>query len=317
MRTIAGRYLEYDSGRPFFPLGHNLAWAGAAGTHDYDKWLTQLAESGANFTRIWLWRNHTFDLEPMPDANGNGGIGRFDLANAGRLDYVLALCEKLGIKVMLCFFDFHPLTENFTWDGLTHHPWENCVYNKVNGGPLGKPADFFSDERAVAAERQLVRYVINRFGHSKAIVAWELFNEVDLAPGYTAGVGDVSAWHRKMSQFVNSLDPYRRPVTTSCAAADNRSSVWKLSEIQLVQSHSYNEKDMGSALPGYVRSFDALGKPHIFGEFGCNVNFKAEDQKDDPLGLHLHNGIWAAMASGSAGGPLSLGQVLRAMERSK
>ena len=304
VRRISGRYLEYDSGRPLFILGHNLAWAGAAGTYDYERWLERLAESGANFTRIWLWRNTTFDLELMP-LKGEGGIGRFDLANAWRLDHVLALCEKLGIKVMLCFFDFHPLTENFLWDGLTHHPWDNCVYNAVNGGMLKKPAEFFCDEQAIAAAKQLVRYTINRFGHSKAIATWELFNEVDLAPGYTPGLGDVSSWHRRMAQFVSSIDPYRRPVTTSCAAADNRSGLWKLSEIQIAQSHSYNEKDMAAALPRYIKTFEGLGKPHLFGEIGCDVNFTADKLKDDPAALHLHNAIWAAMATGCAGGPLS------------
>jgi len=311
VRTIAGRYFQYDSGRPFFCLGQNLAWSKGAGTYDYDRWLEGLAQAGANYARIWLWRNPAFDLELMPQVdirNGtitSGGVGRYDLANAWRLDYVLQRCEELGIKVMLCFFDFHPLTENFNWFGTTYHPWDNCVYNVINGGPLDDPADFFTDEKAQAAARQLIRYVINRYGHSTAIHCWELFNEIDLAPGYRSRFADIRDWHDRMARFITFLDPYKRPVTTSCAEPYARSRIWSLPGIHIVQSHSYNEKDMGESVPLFVRDFDPLGKPHIVGEIGNNVNLGKPEDAEDPAALHLHNAIWAAMASGSAGGPLT------------
>ena len=311
VRTISGRYFQYDSGRPFFPLGQNLAWAKGGGTFDYDRWLEHLAAAGGNYARIWLWRNPTLDLELMPQIDiragtiTRGGIGRYDLANAWRLEHVLHKCEELGIKVMLCFFDFHPLTENFNWFGTTYHPWDNCVYNAVNGGPLSDPADFFTDEKAQAAARQLIRYVINRYGHSTAIQSWELFNEIDLAPDYRRRFGDISGWHERMARFVAFLDPYKRPVTTSTAEPFARSRLWSQENIHIVQSHSYNEKDMGDSVPQFVRSFDPLDKPHITGEIGNNVKLEAPEDAEDPEGLHLHNAIWAAIASGSAGGPLT------------
>ena len=306
VRTICGRYLQCDSGRPFYPIGQNLAWSrGSHGTYDYDDWLAKLSKAGANFARIWLWRNGTFDLELMPDEDGNGGVGRYDLANAWRLDHVLRRCEELDIKVMLCFFDFHPLAEDFTWDGRKSHPWENCPYNALNGGPLGEPADFFSNDKALACQRQLIRYVVNRFGASTAIAAWELFNEVDLAPGYKTDSETIRTWHTNMADLLDVLDPYHRPVTTSCSEPDNRSRVWTLGGIDIAQSHSYNEKDMGEAVPRLVRTFEALKKPLIFGEIGADVDFSGEKLKDDPTGIHLHNAIWAGIAGGAAGSPLS------------
>lgn len=305
VRTFCGKYFQYDSGRPFFCLGQNLAWAKGPGTYDYDAWLEKLAESGANFARIWLWRNPTLDLELMPDDKGNGGVGKYDLANAWRLDHVLERCDKLGIKVMLCLFDFHPLTEDFWWAGEVYHPWENSVYNTINGGPLDSPAEFFSDKRAIALTRQLTRYVINRYGHSKAIACWELFNEIDLAPGFRWSLGDIEDWHEQMSALVSTLDPYSRPVTTSLARSHGQSRLWANPLISLVQSHSYNEKDMGDRVPFFVRSFDPTGKPHLIGEIGNHVDLTEDDEEDDPTALHLHNAIWAAMTSGSAGGPLT------------
>jgi len=304
VRTICAKYFRYDSGRPFFCIGQNLAWSKAAGTYDYDRWLERLAASGANFVRLWLWRNPTFDLELMPGARG-GGVGRYDLGNAWRLDHVLGRCEALGIKVMLCFFDFHPLTKDFKWGGDVFHPWENCVYNEVNGGPLDDPADFFSDDEAVVAARSLVSYVINRCAHSKAIMCWELFNEADLAPGYKRRSKRIEAWHADMARLVRSADPYERPVTTSCAEAMGRSFLWRNPAVEIVQSHSYNEKDMGAAVPKFVRAFDRVGKPHLVGEIGNNVALNKAEEADDPEGLHLHNAIWSALASGSAGGPLT------------
>ncbi len=77
-----GRYFATDRGESFFPVGANVCWAGAHGTHDYDGWLARYAKEGCNFFRVWL-SPHWTTLGLTTAASGFDAI---DLARAWRLD---------------------------------------------------------------------------------------------------------------------------------------------------------------------------------------------------------------------------------------
>ncbi|RLF01464.1 MAG: hypothetical protein DRK00_11410, partial [Thermoprotei archaeon] len=86
------RYLCFDNGSSTFFVGHNVCWYGPRGTFDYDEWFSEIAASGENLARIWVapW---AFGIEWRE-------LGRYDLAEAWRLDYVLKLAEEEGIYVI-------------------------------------------------------------------------------------------------------------------------------------------------------------------------------------------------------------------------
>ena len=68
------------------------------GTYGYDHYFTKLSENAANYARLWLsWNGLAVEI-----ANFN-----ISLPNTWRLDYVVQLAEKLGIKLLMCTESFN------------------------------------------------------------------------------------------------------------------------------------------------------------------------------------------------------------------
>ncbi|MFW6107377.1 MAG: DUF5060 domain-containing protein [bacterium] len=302
------RYLCLDNGRPFFPIGHNLCWPSRRGTFDYDDWLVRMQESGENFFRLWLMRNAACTLEtPRDPDSGLGGVGRYHLGHAWRVDHVLAAAERRGLRAMLCVYDFYPFRITHTFRKQKSTPFADInPYNAALGGPVTTPQEFFTDPAARRLARRLLRYVVARYGHYRSLALWELFNEVDLVHDYRRARGSAAAWHREMAEHLRSLDPYAHPITTSFANPRGDDAVWGLAEIDLACSHTYGATDIPAFLAETARDLTGrLGKPHLFGEFGCDAEFVGQRLLADPRGIHLHNGIWASALSGGAGTALS------------
>jgi hypothetical protein len=71
-------------------------------------------------------------------------------------------------------------------------------------------------------------------------------------------------------------------------------------EIEYTQIHEYNVPDAAGALSDWcLKLTNEYSKPMQVTEFGWMT--KPIDNRVDPTGICLHNGIWASVASGSAG----------------
>jgi len=290
----AAFHFQFDSGAPYFAIGENMCWPGEGGTYNYDLWMPKLAAAGGNYIRLWLnneWNELGLEHLPLSAGDGNG-LGRYDQAAAWRIDYLLALAERLGIKVLMCIESFNSLSTRI------HPQWERCVYNRANGGPCARPGEFFTNAEAKRAFEQRLRYLVARWGYSSAVLAWEFWNEVDLVDGYDSA--SVAAWHQEMARHLRRIDPWAHLITTSFANTAGDPAVDGLAEMDFVQSHSYGAHDVAEQVNRWsLRKAESYGKPHYFGEFGVNV--EADENASDPEGIHLHNGLWAAMLSGDAG----------------
>ncbi|CAN5486199.1 hypothetical protein BH11ARM2_BH11ARM2_07900 [soil metagenome] len=286
------RYFALDDGSSYWPLGANLGWAGPRGTRDYDDWIPTFAKSGANWGRVWLaphWT--TFALE-------RPGMPPIDLANAWRLDYVLGLAQKNGMRLALCIESYNILRDKINWP-----EWERSPINKANGGPLAKPGDFWTDPEAARLFRNKLRYLVARYGANSSVMSWEFWNEVDGVTDYkTAPVRD---WHDRMARALKAMDPYRHLVTTSFGgqgATAGDAEIFKLPSLDYTQSHSYEAPDIPQALDEANRRLGALLKPHFIGEVGADTT--GPRAEDDPTGLQIHDPLWAAVAVGEGGGAM-------------
>ncbi len=290
----APRYFEFDSGAPYFPIGLNMCWPRAQGTYDYDVWMASLAEHGGNYIRLWLVNEwNPLGLENRAGAGPGNGLGRYSQEAAWRIDYLLDLAERLGIKVLMCIDSFNSLDAQGIYGN-----WHLSPYNAANGGPCQHPREFFTHEEAKRLFRQRLRYLVARWGHSPAVLAWEFWNEVDIVTAYDSAA--VAAWHAEMARYLRELDPWDHLITTSFARTEGDPAVDGLPEMDFVQSHNYGSADVASTISRYsADKAAAYGKPHFFGEFGTDVF--GEGNTSDPQGLHLHNGLWSAMLSGDAG----------------
>ena len=289
------RYFATDDGRTFFPVGANVCWGGRRGTLDYDAWLPRYASHGGNFIRVWLspsWT--TFAMNTLAS-----GHDRIDLPNAWRLDYVLELAERLGLRVMLCIDSFNILRSTKRLYGR----FEQSPYHEGNGGPVTRPRDYFTDPRSLRAYRTRLRYLVARYGYSPNVFAWEFWNEVDIIDGYDSRL--TTDWHRDMARYLRQIDPWRHLITTSTAkpAGDPRLDV--LAEMEFVQTHHYGARDMARVLGrDRVGKRAAQDRPHVHGEFGISHSGEKTGELD-PSGIHLHNGVYSSVGQQQAGTPMT------------
>ena len=305
------RYLEHDDGTPFFAVGENVCWYDGRGTFAYDAWLARLTAEGVNYIRLWM-PSWAFGLEWVtgaedgPVAGSSLGDYATRLDRAWQLDYVIELARRHGIQVMLSI-------QNHGAFSLTNNSeWADSPYNAVNGGPLARPREFFTDAEARRLFRQRLRYVVARWGYATNIMTWELWNEVDLVeqPEGTALVD----WHREMGRELRALDPYDRLISTSLGFGDGLAlgplvkALWELEEIDYTQGHFYSfgiPADFTEVLARQVRKLARYGKPVLIAEAGVDFRGPAETIAADPEGDGFHDILWTGVMSGTFGTGMS------------
>ncbi|NQT87967.1 cellulase family glycosylhydrolase, partial [bacterium] len=280
---LDSRYFVTERGETFFPIGANVCWAGPRGTLDYDEWLATYAENGCNVFRVWLspqWP--TLALNTV-----SSGFDRIDLGNAWRFDHVLETAEELGLRVLPCIDSFNILRAVERVPGNM----EDAPYVRANGGPIVKPLDYFTHEASLKAYRDRLRYIVARYGYSPNILAWEFWNEVDIIDGYDSAT--VTAWHETMARHLRGIDPWARLIGTSHAMPKGDPAVDALPELDFVQTHTYDAKDMARQFDDHRKQKAAAkNRPHLHGEFGIGHDGK-KTAETDPTGIHLRNALFS------------------------
>jgi Domain of unknown function (DUF5060)/Cellulase (glycosyl hydrolase family 5) len=289
------RMLAFDDRTSYFAIGENTGWYDQRGTYAYDDWFGALAAQHANFGRVWM-ASWAFGIEWEDTGLGNYAK-RLD--RAWRLDHVFAEAERRDIYVMLTLLNHGAFSTVFNSE------WANNPYNVANGGPLTAPSEFFTNATARYLFAQRLRYIVARWGSSTHLLAWELWNEVDLTDGYASAA--VAAWHADMSARLRALDPYDHLVTTSHAIFVNDPDVWRGGGLDFTQLHFYaNTLPPFANVPRTVVTFtrDRLaqtGAPVLFGELGIDSRGPVETTTNDPQGIGVHDGLWAGAVSGGTG----------------
>src|SRR5579884_2739461 len=290
----------FDGEKPYFAVGENMGWGGSRGTYDYEDWLSALGKAGGNWIRVWMntWNTGLEWMQDIKDKWSTGwyhGLGVYNLANAWKLDKILDLAESHGIYTMLTFGTYGEFTTGgFFGEGQ----WPHNPYNAANGGPCARPEDFWTNPTARKLYRRRLRYIVARYGYRTGIQAWEFWNEAN-PPAF---------WVGEMAQFLKGtgafqghiLDPYRHLITNTYG----NDAIWKIPEVDFTQTHHYGTGDIADHAPvvaSDARHFFGYDKPHLMAEFG--IDWRDTDRKYDPEGhgVNMHNGMWAAMATGDTG----------------
>ncbi|MDD4956370.1 MAG: cellulase family glycosylhydrolase [Candidatus Omnitrophica bacterium] len=292
LRRASGNdhYLVFDSGRPFFGIGHNVAWVNKGSTKLFERYFTELENNGCNMARVWMC-NWSFPLEW-------GDLGRYDKEAAEALDRLLDLAAQKGIYLILCLDTYGSLMSGE--GGWDEDKWGANPYNVCRGGPCRTPEDFFKDPDAIRFYKNKLRYIVARYGHSPNILAFELWNE------YNAPV----EWLEEMTVYLRSINPHRQLITTSLGYPHRpgkkaAGKVWDLKRMDIVSEHLYSN-DAG---PDYSRvminegrtGLSGYSKPFIFAEFGMDASRDDKFIDPDGKGTALHNSIWASLVSGAMG----------------
>lgn len=165
-----GRYFETFAGEPFLFIGCNdaISWPGLNGLFrrkdidSVERYLAGLAGSGVTVLRLMLeyvHREGRYFERPF---------GKFNSGMVRLWDDLFTLCGKYGLRILLAPWD------NF-WMAYRFH---RHPYNARNGGPAAEPASFFTDRAVIEATKNRLRFVVERWGGSGVLAAWDLFNEI-------------------------------------------------------------------------------------------------------------------------------------------
>ncbi len=278
-------YLAFDNGEGYFAIGHNLPIYHTTGQLA-DEAMRKFAAAKENFNRWWMC-SYGFGIE------GNQKLGWYRQDSAARIDLSLEVARELGLYYMMCM-DTH---QDFRESG-----WAKNPFNAKNGGPCQSPRGWFTDETARRLYRKRLRYTVARWGYSSNVLCWEFGNEME---GWADSPDEVKfPWHREMSDYLRSIDPFAHLVTTSFWSKTGPEQYWDLPNIDIVQTHCYTNDDgnVAEAVRGYcLHQWERFDKPHIFGEFGIRSHSSTADK--DPQGWAIHSALWAGLFSFAAGGP--------------
>ena len=314
----------------FFPIGPNMAWytcksyydyATPYGIYEYERHVDSLA-GNANYMRIWLNRPQYLSLygpeftqmvEGKPTMYFDNTLNQKD---AAELDQIIEYAARNNIAVMPAIFTYDDFKADPSHKDLDKEPadWRVNPFHTVLG--LKSPEDFFTDKEAKRITRNLIRYIVARWGYSTNIVAWELWNEVTnmdydsiTINSYSSNLAD---WHDEMSKLIHENDPFDHLITTSLGRTDHARDLYVpvFDSSDFVQFHKYFNvnKAKSKEQPAYQIFIDRVevdekypSKPFFVGEFGFGRLSAKGYLEKDPYGIDLHNTLWASLFSGAIG----------------
>ena len=301
------RYFELSDGRPYIPIGLNLIAPDTSpdrGLARMEEWMQCLSTNGGNYIRVWI-------SSPFWDAEHERS-GAYDESRAERVDALLRMAARYGIRVKLTIEHFREMSD---------HPrqrWANKPLHLVaNGGTATNMADFFTGRASRDRFRQKLAWLANRYGSNPAIFGWELWNEVNAV---AAGPEAYMPWTETMLAELHRLFP-RHLALQSLGSYDSaryrdlyrRHSLMPGNDV--AQVHRY--LDLGASLeichgPMDLLTADAVrdllgfepGRPVVLAESGAVEPSHSGPFKlyaNDKAGLLLHDVLFAPFFAGAAG----------------
>ncbi|MGI6495941.1 MAG: DUF5060 domain-containing protein [Kiritimatiellia bacterium] len=311
------RQFEFDDGTYYYPIGHNIRspfdtrmdeqfpwrFRHPEGSEAYRRYLRDMRAAGENLVEIWMcaW---SLGIEWSNVINGYHGAGDYHLGNAWELDEVLGWAYESAIYVNLVLNNHGRASE---W---CDPEWGDHPYNKTKGGFLDRAMEFFDNPRAIALQKQSMRYVVARWGWCPSIFAWELWSEGNLCgnegnqrtnfdPRYLA-------WHQTMGDHLHAIDPNRHLVATHTSGDFNAQNpaIAVLPQIDFCAVDAYHNSPDPLHIVHLVRATaqfnNKFQKPVLITEFGGSPMAAGENH----LRRELHAALWASTCAPLAGSPL-------------
>ena len=302
-------YFELSNGRSYVPIGLNLIAPDQAfgpgetnGLRRMDDWFSKLETNGGNFARIWL-SSDFWDVE-------HEHSGSYDEAKARRIDALLALARKHGIRLKLTLEHFREMKEQ------PRQSWANKPLHHVShGGTATNMADFFAGAASRERFKGKLDWFAARYGSDPIIFGWELWNEVNAVSG-----GDYLGWTEAMLPELHRRFPENLAMQ-SLGSFDGdyaRAAYQRLSTMRgndVAQVHRY--LDLGASYrichePVDVLAADAVrtllawqpSRPVLLAESGAVEPHHSGPSKlyaKDKAGIILHDVLFAPFFAGAAG----------------
>ncbi len=298
------RYLQYSDGAAFYGVGlwYNDGYSGFNAGKIKGEELDRMKEIGVNFISTYM----------APLETIGSGIGRYDQNLAGRIDEILEMLEQRDMQLSLNLW-FHAYLSETVWGGGNIR-WETNPYQFITAAK-----DFFRSEEAWKYQEKLYRYMIARWGHSRALGIWFIVDEVNGTDGWVTGDSLAAAqWGKKVHDFLKANDPYKRLTTGTRSGGikefwDEGYQTFDLAAREIYERQGFavnntSTTDSAVAHPltdsykNYAGEMQKLwngyNKPVILGETGWDHTFY-EPSMPGYLAQY-HNALWVCLATGAA-----------------
>lgn len=287
------RLLAWPDGTPQLLIGPNLGWAAAPDrAADYARYCALLKENGCTHVRTWMasWAGQPQGDQP----------GEIRLDHAWLMDQELAAARANGIMVTVVLENFHDILSGKC------APWGASADERVAG---------FIDNGPRPGWLRVLDYCLARWGADDTILAWEPFNEIDMAQPVREKALE---WTRKTLAWLKQADQDERLLTCSWCG-DDWPAAMALPQVDLVQVRGYVyewtdvdwrlKERTHDALAMFDDAFDQaqkLGKPWILAEVGyqgSETDNRGNELDDE--GLLLRQTLWSGFLLGGCGGGMN------------
>jgi len=277
-------FLCHDDGTSFYGVGQCRCWdLGAVPTI-----FSDMQEHGMNILHYWMpsWDNMLVTLST--------GYDQYDMTRAANVDAVVDSCERHDVYLLLTIWNHDELRG-------AGHSWDRKYFDDYNPfRDLSTATGFMSDSTSWVYQQKLYRYIIARWGYSRAIGLWPTICEIDGTTNSWNNDAATDPWHSKINAYFKDNDPFGHPTT---ASKSSWHTVWNWSVgfgvTDLPQAHVYEDGvGVANTIASRTRTmWNNHTKPNFIGEFGATYG-TAQTTK------HFHDGLWAGLAGGGAIAPL-------------
>jgi hypothetical protein len=277
--SYSGHYLVHHDGTPFYGVGHCDALNVLIDGFDIEDGVglfDDMKAANENYVVWWsMYSNPIF----------GSSYDDYSIGNMKVIDAVVKDAEKEGIYLIFTIWD-HPNLRDDT------HAWSGGNWIRNGFSKLGAINSFFISDEAWAWQENLYRYIIARWGYSRAIGMWLTVSEINGTNAYD----QTDPWHKKVNEYFVAHDPYRHPTTASGSGEVDWPTGHMVMDAPQVHLYDWHNRDVIGAAQISAewtsRMWERAERPNWIGEFGVTGNSQYPEL--------FHHAIWAALASGAA-----------------
>jgi mannan endo-1,4-beta-mannosidase len=302
-----GRYFVDEAGQGFIVIGQNdaISWPGlntlldGSAPEQTEAYVRDLRAHGVTVSRIMV------EYAQQPSSYLENPVGEFSESVTAFWDAFIPMAEAHGLYLLLTPYDTF-------WQSAN---WDTYPYNATMGGPCAARRDWLTGRDCIEAQKNRWRFIIDRWGDSPNIFAWDLMNEIEL--WWEPTHDEIEAYIDEMATFVREYELERwgrsHMISVSSAAANPDGALGRLIYrhplLDFANTHLYigeindpQDPILPGALMGggVLLSLQAIedDRPYFDSESGPINDWIVSPEFDQE---YHHNMSWAHLASGGAG----------------
>lgn len=161
-------YFELSDGSAYIPIGYNLCFPQySSGLSDdecfknIESHMKNMAENGGNYARIWV-SSPFYEIEDEK-------AGVYNPVKLARIDRVVELAKKYGIRLKICLEHFRNLKGGGAVSPFFSRPAYDSEFKNMD--------EFFPSQKGRDLYFNRFKALFDRYGNDSAVFAWELWNE--------------------------------------------------------------------------------------------------------------------------------------------